>query len=240
MKLRKKFEALPLLRRSPLLSPCARKNMDMDALQKSIAAAMQSALKPVLVRLDKLEDSASASPLIAQKPENVAQKVAQKQEQKQKRLPTPKATDELRKLVRDTIMELIDAALLAPEHATELFPAKMYLGKTIGQYTLNKTFFLVIVNYVLDEHNTDATTENVKILHDLVLKRRQYHQKSWKVKKECKNLKYGGQVGVMSAKLVALYNQSLSKATGKTQKAKKTKKGTTREPQRRKLPKKSK
>ena len=224
MKLRKKFEALPLLRRSPLLSPCARKNMDMDALQKSIAAAMQSALKPVLKRLDKLEDSASASPLIAQKPENVAQKVAQKQEQKQKRLPTPKATDELRKLVRDTIMELIDAALLAPEHATELFPAKMYLGKTIGQYTLNKTFFLVIVNHVLDEHNTDATTENVKILHDLVVKRRQYHQRSWKVKKECKNLKYGGQLGVMSPKLVALYNQSLSKATGKTQKAKKNKK----------------
>ena len=227
-----------MLRRSPLISPCARKNMDMDALQKSIAAAMQSALKPVLVRLDKLEEQKKESPAVAQKPENVAQKVAQKQEQKQKRLPTPKATDELRKLVRDTIMELIDAA---PEHATELFPAKMYLGKTIGQYTLNKTFFLVIVNHVLDEHNTDTTTENVKILHDLVLKRRQYHQRSWKVKKECKNLKYGGQVGVMSAKLVALYNQSLSKATGKTQTAKKNKKkGTTREPQRRKLPKKSK
>ena len=225
--MQKIFKALPLLRRSPLLSPCTRtfhKKMDMDALQKSIAAAMQSALQPVLKRLEKLEEIKLDEPKCAQKTPENKHVVGIKKEKK--RQSTPKAKAELRNRVRDTIMKLIDAPLLAPQHATELYQAKTYLGKTIGQFTLNRGFFLIILNHVLDELEIDATAQTSRIVTQLVTKRRQYHQQSWKEDNKCKNLKYGGQLGVMSDKLVDLYNQSLSKATGETQKAKKTKKRT--------------
>ena len=79
----------------------------MDALQKSMAAAMQSALQPLLVRLDALEEKEKESSLLAKTPEHKNVVKHEKHEQK-KRLPTPKATDDLHKLVRDPIMQLID------------------------------------------------------------------------------------------------------------------------------------
>ena len=103
------------------------------------------------------------------------------------------------------LMQLIDAALLSPEHETELYQHKLYLGKKIGQYQLNKSFFLAILNYVLDEHGVDQTPGNTKILQKVVNKRRQYHQKSWRDENKPRPLKYGGDLGVMSVELRKLY-----------------------------------
>ena len=194
----------------------------MNALQKTIADAMQSALQPILVRIDALEQPKPKSPKTPPKSPANTPVVAVKA--KKQRQSTPKETNDLRNLVRDTLMQLIDAELLAPQYETELYANKLYLGKKIGQYTLNKSFFLVILNYVFSLHGVDQTPENTRILQRVVNKRRQYHQASWKHENKPCPLKYGGDLGVMNAELRKLYkNQSLSvnKKQAKTTKSKK-------------------